>query len=65
MGKLPDAFKDYQLSLELDGTCVNTCLKLASVSMEQQQGKNLDAILKWFDAALAINKNDPDIYYHR
>ncbi|KIK92672.1 hypothetical protein PAXRUDRAFT_146797 [Paxillus rubicundulus Ve08.2h10] len=53
---------DLLESLTLNRSLTQSLVKLASVHMEE--GDNIQA-LKSFEDAIQINKDDPDVYYHR
>lgn len=62
MGDAPSAMEDLQESLKLKPDYVQSWVKMASAHMEQA---NRDEAFADFDRAIALDPNDPDIYYHR
>lgn len=61
-GDADAAMKDLNKSIELDPTMVQSYIKRASLYLEMG---DREAAADNFDLALAQNKDDPDIYYHR
>ncbi|KAF2250022.1 mitochondrial precursor proteins import receptor [Trematosphaeria pertusa] len=61
-GDNDDALKDMDKSVELQPSLTQSFIKRASMHLELA---NPDAAEADFAAALAQNKDDPDIYYHR
>ena len=63
IGDADGARRDYELAIEADASLANTYIKMAAVVMEKDnEPKDADA---WFDKAMALNANDPDVFYHR
>ncbi|KAF2021715.1 mitochondrial precursor protein [Aaosphaeria arxii CBS 175.79] len=61
-GENDDALKDMDKSVELQPSLTQSYIKRASMHLELA---NPDAAEGDFDAALAQDNTDPDIYYHR
>ncbi|KAF2185982.1 mitochondrial precursor protein [Zopfia rhizophila CBS 207.26] len=61
-GDNDDALKDMDKSVELQPSLTQSFIKRASMHLELA---NPDAAEQDFASALAQNKDDPDIYYHR
>jgi import receptor subunit TOM70 len=61
-GDNDDALKDMDKSVELQPSLTQSFIKRASMHLELA---NPDAAEADFEHALAQNKDDPDIYYHR
>ena len=66
LGNLDLALEDFEQSLKVPNASanarINTLIKKASVLFEKKEISN---IFKHFDEAISINKDHPDIYYHR
>ncbi|GJN76338.1 mitochondrial precursor proteins import receptor [Purpureocillium lilacinum] len=62
LGNHAEATKDFDKSIELDPTMVQSYIKRASISLELGEPDKAEAE---FAKALEQNKDDPDVYYHR
>ncbi|KAK4162577.1 hypothetical protein QBC43DRAFT_73927 [Cladorrhinum sp. PSN259] len=61
-GKHEEALQDLSKSIELDPTLTQSYIKRASMNLELGSPEKAE---EDFNAALAQNDQDPDIYYHR
>ncbi|GAB0138194.1 TOM (translocase of outer membrane) complex component [Epichloe bromicola] len=62
LGNHAEATKDFDKSIELDPSMVQSYIKRASISLELGEPEKANAE---FATALEQNKGDPDVYYHR
>lgn len=62
LGNHAEATKDFNKSIELDPSMVQSYIKRASISLELGEPDKANAE---FARALEQNKGDPDVYYHR
>ncbi|QPG96618.1 TOM (translocase of outer membrane) complex component [Epichloe festucae Fl1] len=62
LGNHAEATKDFDKSIELDPSMVQSYIKRASISLELGEPDKANAE---FATALEQNKGDPDVYYHR
>ncbi|KAK2609242.1 TOM (translocase of outer membrane) complex component [Conoideocrella luteorostrata] len=62
LGNHADATEDFDKSIELDPSMIESYIKRASISLELGEPAKADAE---FATALEQNKDDPDLYYHR
>ncbi|KAG6130271.1 TOM (translocase of outer membrane) complex component [Claviceps purpurea] len=62
LGNHAEATRDFDKSIELDPTMVQSYIKRASISLELGNPSETEAE---FAKAIELNQEDPDIYYHR
>ncbi|KAG6019489.1 TOM (translocase of outer membrane) complex component [Claviceps sp. Clav32 group G5] len=62
LGNHAEATRDFDKSIELDPTMVQSYVKRASISLELGNPSETEAE---FAKAIELNQEDPDIYYHR
>lgn len=62
LGHHAEATEDFDRSLELDPTLIQSYIKRASISLEVGDPEKAE---QEFKLALEQDSNDPDIYYHR
>ncbi|KJZ78638.1 Mitochondrial import receptor subunit tom-70 [Hirsutella minnesotensis 3608] len=62
LGNHADATKDFDKSIELDPSMIQSYIKRASISLELGEPDKAEAE---FAKALEQNRDDPDVYYHR
>ncbi|KND87059.1 Mitochondrial import receptor subunit tom70 [Tolypocladium ophioglossoides CBS 100239] len=62
LGNHAEATEDFDKSIELDPTMVQSYIKRASISLELGEPDKAEAE---FTKALEQNNDDPDVYYHR
>ncbi|KAG0258442.1 TOM (translocase of outer membrane) complex component [Actinomortierella ambigua] len=62
MGDGKKALEDFNKSIEIDPTYVQTFIKRGSIYMEQGDAAKT---FEEFDNAIKVNEKDPNIYYHR
>ncbi|KAG5940365.1 TOM (translocase of outer membrane) complex component [Claviceps monticola] len=62
LGNHAEATRDFDRSIELDPTMVQSYIKRASISLEL--GNPSETVAE-FAKAIELNQEDPDIYYHR
>ncbi|KAG5923166.1 TOM (translocase of outer membrane) complex component [Claviceps capensis] len=62
LGNHTEATRDFDRSIELDPTMVQSYIKRASISLELG---NPSETVSEFAKAIELNQGDPDIYYHR
>lgn len=62
LGNHAEATEDFDKSIELDPSMVQSYIKRASISLELGEPDKADAE---FARALEQNNDDPDVYYHR
>ncbi|POR39407.1 Mitochondrial import receptor subunit tom70 [Tolypocladium paradoxum] len=62
LGKHAEATEDFDKSIELDPSMVQSYIKRASISLELGEPDKAEAE---FAKALEQNNDDPDVYYHR
>ncbi|KAL7747061.1 TOM (translocase of outer membrane) complex component [Sorochytrium milnesiophthora] len=61
-GQAAEAIAAFDRSIEADPSNASTLIKRANVSMDQGDPQ---ATLASFETAVAVNPQDPDVYYHR
>ncbi|KAG6102884.1 TOM (translocase of outer membrane) complex component [Claviceps sp. LM220 group G6] len=62
LGNHAEATHDFDKSIELDPTMVQSYIKRASISLELGNPSEAEAE---FAKAVELNQEDPDVYYHR
>ncbi|KAG5993538.1 TOM (translocase of outer membrane) complex component [Claviceps spartinae] len=62
LGNHAEATHDFDKSIELDPTMVQSYIKRASISLELGNPSEAEAE---FAKAIELNQEDPDVYYHR
>ncbi|CCE33851.1 probable mitochondrial precursor protein import receptor tom70 [Claviceps purpurea 20.1] len=62
LGNHAEATRDFDKSIELDPTMVQSYIKRASISLELGNPSETETE---FAKAIELNQEDPDIYYHR
>ncbi|GAO14715.1 uncharacterized protein UV8b_04595 [Ustilaginoidea virens] len=62
LGNHAQATEDFDRSIELDPSMIQSYIKRASISLELGEPAKADGE---FATALEQNKDDPDVYYHR